>query len=109
MAYSVENALFQWEEGERRLQEASDAERTRLERAAEAVLAELRRRLGSAFTVDELASLYGGGVDWAGDLAAGHGARGDTALVVDAAFGRYARQALDFGGGRRRGQSERLA
>jgi hypothetical protein len=108
MAYSVENALFQWEEGERRVRDAPDADRARLERARGAVLDELRRRLGSSFTVAELASAYGNGVDWAADLAGAQGVGGDAAWVVDAAFSRYAREAVDFAGGRRREQSERL-
>lgn len=106
--YSVENALFQWEEGERRLLEAPDVERSQLELATDVVLGELRRRLGSSFTVEELAAMYGAGVDWASDLAGGQGAGGDAAWVVDAAFGRYAREAVNFGGGRRHRQSERL-
>lgn len=104
--YSVENALFQWEEGERRLREAPELERAQLERVLEVVLDELRRRLGSSFTVEELAALYGAGADWASDLAGAAGS--DAAHVVDATFSRYAREAVNFGGGRRRLQSERL-
>jgi hypothetical protein len=106
--YSVENALFQWEEGERRLREASDVERVRLERAAGVVLDELRRRLGSSFTLEELASMYGAGVDWASDLAASQAVGADSAWVVDAAFSRYAREATNYAGGRRHASSERL-
>ena len=40
------------------------------ERAVDAVVDELRRRLGSTFTLDELADLYGSGTDWATDVAA---------------------------------------
>lgn len=106
--YSVENALFQWEEGERRLREAPDVERAQLEHAAEVVLHELRRRLGSSFSVEELAGMYGAGVDWASDLAGSQAVGADAAWVVDAAFSRYAREAVNFGGGRRHRQSERL-
>ena len=105
MAYGVENALFQWEEGARRLSQAPEVESADLDRAVSAVLDELRRRLGSSFTVEELAALYGGGVDWAGDIASRHSAGADSAWVVDAAFGRYAREATDFAGGRPRGRS----
>ena len=105
MAYGFDNALFQWEEGERRVRELSEADRMRHERAAGRVAGELRRRLGSSFTVEELAALYGGGVDWAGDIASRHSAGADSAWVVDAAFGRYAREATDFAGGRPRGRS----
>lgn len=100
--YSVENALFQWEDGERRLREATGADKVRLERAIGVVLDELRRRLGSSFTLEELASFYASGVDWAADLAQREWPRADSSYVVDAAFGRYARGAVNFGGGRRR-------
>lgn len=102
MAYALENAMTQWQDGERRLREAPDLEQRDLERAVEVVLDELRRRLGSTFLVDELASLYSEGTDWAEDLAQRRSAGTDTTAVVDAAFGRYARGAADFAGGRAR-------
>jgi hypothetical protein len=100
MAYALENALFQWREGERRIAATAEPARARLDEAATAVVAELRKRLGSSFTVDELAELYGTGTDWATDLADRRGASTEAATVVDAAFGRYAREASDFAGGR---------
>ena len=102
MAYALENALDQWREGERRVDDDP-----RLDDAVGAVLDELRRRLGSAFEVAELAELYGGDTDWASDIARSRSAGGDAAFVVDAAFNRYARRATDYAGGRRRrrGQS----
>ena len=60
MSYAIDNALFQWEDGERRLREDGG-----LEGPALAVLEELRRRLGSSFSLAELADLYAGGTDWA--------------------------------------------
>ena len=102
MAYAVENAIFQWEEGERRLRESEDPVRRQLEDAVHVVLAELRRRLGSSFTLSELADLYGSDVDWAHDLALRAGAGTDSSWVVDATFGRYSREAADYAGGRRR-------
>ena len=107
MPYAVENALFQWEEGERRLRQAPDLERADLDRAVSVVTDEIRRRLGSSFSVSELAGLYGEGVDWASDLAQAQSAGGDAAWVVDAAFGRYAREATDFAGGRAHPRYER--
>ena len=101
MAYAVENAMFQWEEGERRLRSFEDPERTQLEQASRAVLEELRRRLGGTFSVTELADFYASGTDWANDIADRHLAGTDTAHAVDAAFARYARFASDFAGGRR--------
>lgn len=100
MAYSVDNAVFQWEEGGRRLGDAPGLERLRLEEAVDTVLDELRRRLGSSFTVEELADLYATDVEWALELAAAEAEPHDAAWIVDAAFYRYAREAANFAGGR---------
>jgi hypothetical protein len=100
VAYEIENARFQWEDGERRLRQTDDATRADLERATWAVVDELRRRLGSKFTIRELANFYGEGTDWADDIAQRQRAGSDSAAVVDAAFNRYARDAADFAGGR---------
>ena len=51
MAYAIENALFQWEEGEARIRDASGAEGRELDRAARLVVEALRRRLGGTFTL----------------------------------------------------------
>jgi hypothetical protein len=102
VSYAVENAIFQWEEGERRLREMSEPARGQLENAVTVVLDELRRRLGSAFTVEELASFYARDVDWASDLAQSQAAGTDSSWVVDAAFNRYAREATNYAGGRTR-------
>jgi hypothetical protein len=107
MAYSVENALFQWREGESRVAERPEPARADLERAAEAVVDDLRKRLGSSFVLDELVDLYGEGTDWATELATRRGAGTDAAAVVDAAFARYAREASNFAGGRARERHER--
>ena len=102
MSYAVENALFQWEDGERRLREASEPARSQLERAVMVVLDELRRRLGSAFSIEELADLYARELDWASGLAQAQGAGTDASWAVDAAFSRYAREAANYAGGRTR-------
>jgi hypothetical protein len=107
MAYALENALYQWREGERRIAETSEPARDDLDRVADKVVEELRKRLGSSFVLDELADLYAQGTDWATDLAARHGAGTDAATVVDAAFGRYAREASNFAGGRARERHEK--
>jgi hypothetical protein len=62
------------------------------------VVEELRKRLGSRFTVAELADLYASSPD----LGA------EPAWLVDAAFGRYAREASDFAGGRQLSDPERV-
>lgn len=95
MAYAIENALFQWEEGARRLRGAPEHERP-----TAIVLDELRRRLGSSFTLEELAALYDDGADWAWALAERSGGGAHASFVVDTAFYRYAREASDYGGGR---------
>ena len=107
MAYALENALYQWREGERRISEKPDAVQADLDEAAEVVVEELRRRLGSSFVVDELAELYGRDTDWALEVARRQGAGTDAAAVVDAAFARYAREASDFAGGKARETHER--
>ena len=94
MSYALENALFQWEEAERRIRTAEPGERVRFERLAARVLEGLRQRLGSEFTIQELSDLYGSEPDWTQDAI--------PSLAVDAAFARYAREASDFGGGRPR-------
>ena len=102
---SFDNAVAQWQEGLRRLAEAPDDERRVLERVTAAVEAELRRRLGGAFTTGELAELSDQGTDWVTDLAVAVAPdapyAGDVRTVGDAAFGRYLRSATDFAGGRR--------
>jgi hypothetical protein len=98
--YAVENALFQWRDGDRRLREAPPERRAALEGATAAVLDELRRRLGSRFTIAELADFYARGADWAQEVAERRGAGLEASAVVDAAFGRYVREAADYAGGR---------
>jgi hypothetical protein len=107
MAYSLDNALFQWREGERRVADSPEPVRADLERAAAAVVDALRKRLGSSFVLDELADLYGEGTDWATELADRRAAGTDAAIVVDAAFARYAREASNYAGGRARERHQR--
>jgi hypothetical protein len=102
MAYALENALFQWRDGDRRLAATSEPARADLDLAADVVVEELRKRLGSRFLLEELADFYHQGTDWATELAGRHAAGTDAAAVVDAAFARYAREASNFAGGRAR-------
>ena len=64
-----ENAIYQWDEGRRRLHEAPTVRRPALERVTDQIVAELRRRLGGRFTTGELADLYEQGTDWCLDVA----------------------------------------
>jgi hypothetical protein len=104
---SFETSLAQWREGERRLAEAPAYQQDALERVTRRIAAELRRRLGGAFTTEELANLYEElGTGWAMDIAVSaapeHPYAWDARVVADAAFARYVRGAVDFAGGRRR-------
>ncbi len=100
-----ENAISLWREGQRRLERAEPPMVVAQERVTEAIVAELRRRLGGSFTTDELIELYERGTDWCLDLAAKVAPDApwawDTRLVADAAFARYVREASDYAGGRR--------
>jgi hypothetical protein len=100
-----EIARDQWEAGLRRLDAAFPEQAPTLERVTRAVQAELRRRLGGPFTLEELAELYDEGTGWATDLAVETAPdepfAWDARIVADAAFGRYMRAATDFAGGRR--------
>lgn len=99
MSYAVENALYQWREGERRIAKTPEPAQADLQAATDLVVEELRRRLGSSFVVDELADFYGRDTDWALEIARRNAAGTDAASVVDAAFARYVREAKDFAGG----------
>jgi hypothetical protein len=90
-----------WREGEVRLRAADPSERPVLERVIDALVDELRRRLGGPFTRRELAELYAErGTDWCLDVAirTAPNAPGawDLTTVANAAFARYAREASDF-------------
>jgi hypothetical protein len=106
MAYPVDNALFQWEEGARRLRELSADPRTArtASRAVEAIRDELRRRIGPTFSAQELADLYGSGTDWCLDAARRAAPMDavdlDPQAIVDGAFNLYLRGATDYSGGR---------
>ncbi len=95
-----------WQEGQRRLVQAEPGDRLAMERVVDELLVALRRRLGGAFTVGELARLYiDQGTDWCFDVAVrvapGQPAAWDLTTVAGAAFARYAREAIDYTTGRR--------
>jgi hypothetical protein len=98
----VESARRDWEEGHRRLQDEvrrQDAPE-RLLAQVDAVLAELRRRVGGTFTLSELAAAYGDAERWSRDAvaerAAAPGWPRTLSLVEAAAFHEYARGAQDY-------------
>lgn len=100
----LEAVRHQWDEGWRRLQGAGeDTARSRhLLLLVEAVVAELRKRVGQSYTLADLARAYEGSEDWVRDVVvratppkSRAGVR-DTTLVQDAAFADYARGATDY-------------
>ncbi|HET9720292.1 MAG TPA: hypothetical protein VFP55_09465 [Solirubrobacteraceae bacterium] len=111
MAVGFEELNGLWQEGQRRLADADPADRAALERVVDALVIELRRRLGGSFTADQLARLYWEqGTDWCFEIATrmapNHPAAWDLTTVASAAFARYVRRASDYGGGRRRLEDE---
>lgn len=92
-------ALFEWQEGARRMQGVPIARRAACEAVVDAVQDELRRRLGSSFTVVDLAREYADAHGWflhvalqaAPRVPAAH----DGAVTMDAAFARFMRRAQD--------------
>ncbi len=102
---AYETASYQWSQGERLLRDAPPQRRRALDRIVEQVVAELRRRLGSRFTTDELVALYDQGTTWVIDIATRTAPDDpeawDPRICADAAFARYLREASDFAGGQR--------
>jgi hypothetical protein len=106
----VDTALQLWSDGQRRLSAADPDERRLLERVADRIVDELRRRLGGSFTTRELAALYSAGTDWCLDVAIAtvpdEPRAWDAQTAGDAAFARYVREATDWAGCRRRDPDE---
>jgi len=102
---SFDSALYQWQQGERRLQRSPAERRLTLERVADTLVAELRRRLGGGFAAQELVDLYESGTAWCLQAAMRAAPEDpwawEAGVVIDAAFARYLREASDFAGGRR--------
>lgn len=102
VAPDVESARLEWEDAhgrfERALRDPAQAEALDLE--LEIVLRELRRRLGSTYTLRELGRAYRGTDTWVRAALAEHAARRDWALrqslVEGAAFHVYSRGAADY-------------
>jgi hypothetical protein len=101
---AFDNAIYQWQQGERRLSQAPAERRPLLQRITDTLVVELRKRLGGRFSAEELAELYGRGTAWglqlAMDLAPEDPWAWDSGIVIDAAFARYVREATDYAGGR---------
>ena len=101
-AAEVESAMREWEEGHRRLEaEARDPVRYERMRAdVDAVVAELRRRVGETFTLAELARAFADAERWSRDAVAETATTTEwvrtLATVEGAAFHLYARGAVDY-------------
>jgi hypothetical protein len=98
----VVNARREWEDGHRRLHEEArgQAQPERLLAQVDAVAAELRRRVGGTFTLNELAAAYAGAESWSREVVATHAAAPGwprtLSLVEAAAFHEYSRGAQDY-------------
>ena len=102
MTPDLESARRDWEDAYRRFEDVGgepvEAERMRKQLAV--VSAELRRRLGSNFTMAELAREYRSADAWAlevvAERAASPGWPRTLTMVEGAAFHLYARGAVDY-------------
>jgi hypothetical protein len=99
---AAELARHEWAAGYRRLEDEREhgARYRRLLDHVEAISGELRRRVGSVFTISELAAEYKRADDWVPQALAGlppeaHYPAG-VSLATDAAFHLYARGARDY-------------
>lgn len=93
-----------WEDGQRRLHDSEPPLRDAFERIVEQLVLELRRRIGTRFTADQLAAFYlSEGTDWCYEIAyrtaPATPEAWDLPIVAGAAFARYVRGAMDYGGG----------
>ncbi|HLY85384.1 MAG TPA: hypothetical protein VKO84_02550 [Gaiellaceae bacterium] len=98
----VSIARHEWDEGSRRLEAARDDARRygQLLDLLRLVLAELRKRIGQTYTLEELADAYAGSERWAREVleerAEAPGWPRDLTTVVAAAFDAYQRGAIDY-------------
>ncbi len=99
---TVTSARHEWEEGQRRFE--TDARNTAraeaLHAQRDAVVDELRRRVGPTFTLAELAAVYSDAERWLFEVieerAPSRGWAATASIAGDAAFHAYSRQALDY-------------
>lgn len=100
MPPTTESAKQEWEQAYRAFADVTDpALAERLGSQLEAIATELRRRLGGAFTIAELADEYVRADVWTRHVLSEQGAREwlrTLALVEGAAFHLYARGAVDY-------------
>jgi hypothetical protein len=99
---AVELARQQWADGKRRFDDTRpNAHRhRRLLAQVDAIVEQLRRRIGRIYTLEELATVYSGADTWLrhelADAAPGTEWSPDATIAADAAFHLYARGARDY-------------
>ncbi len=102
MTADVESARRDWEDGYRRLTGAANdpVESDRLHQQVDAILAQLRKRVGATFTMAQLAEAYAHSEPWLWEAVDEHapvpGWPRTVTVAGDAAFYLYARGALDY-------------
>ena len=103
MRVPVESSRQEWEESHRRLATVARdrAHYDRLLDQVDAVVAELRKRVGATFSLEQLADAYARAERWSRDVVAEAADRRDdwlrtAALVEGAAFYAYSRGAYDY-------------
>jgi cytochrome P450 len=98
----VSLARHEWEEGTRRLESARDDGHRywQLLELLRLVHAELRRRIGQAYTLEQLAAAYGESESWAREVLQERAEMPewprDLTTVLAAAFDAYQRGAIDY-------------
>lgn len=96
---AAQAAVFEWQEGARRYAAVAESRRAPIDAVIGAVQTELRRRLGTSFTVADLADEYAFAAGWFLEVAIEVAPRApeahDGALTMDAAFARFMRHAQD--------------
>lgn len=98
---TLDLAVMEWEAGQRRLDslDVSPAREAVYRAVVDEIVAELNRRVGQAFTLEQLAGEYEGSASWARQVAhrtTDHVWAHDLTIVGDAAFARFARGAVDY-------------
>jgi hypothetical protein len=102
MPIALDQTRREWELGHRRLQqEVRETPRSEAALAeVDAVMAELRRRVGGSFTLAELAEAYSSAENWSREAVAETNPAGGwprrLATATDAAFHLYSRGAVDY-------------
>ena len=102
MTPAVQVALSQWSQGDRALRDMAltRTRRATVDRVVAEIVAELNRSVGYTFTLDRLAAAYDESAAWCRLLvqriAPDDVWAQDLAVVQDAAFHRFARNATDY-------------